>query len=813
MAENSSGKRMLISFTLPISCQICLGKVKQPIVCPNQHVFCSVCIELWLQHNQQCPTCRVPITPENPCKQILGGQTQDGENDSYMSTPALRRARFDILYQDCEREIKRLEDENKFLKNSNCDLQDRLTEAEKMVAAKSELISNEAGATSSSSTTESKLQLNSKTWRDSTNSSPKSSPSRGKVKSRGEKRESFSSTDGNYNCDEGVNGEVLASLRSKLKQATTTYDRIKQDMDKLKETNLKLSTDNRTLLAENGRLKQTATARSPHKYEKYTSMAQQTKLDQSRREVSQLKRALDRSDTYIDELETKVEGYKSQYGALTKESGGSGDNSKSTSPRDSSEDPGTRDDGDIPSTSSSGIFKPMGMGEKWNPLIVLGKDRHSTMPVYTSQNPSMSTDVFTDETYRNYIKNKKASRVCVTQQDEHRKGSASLSREDDSDDVSDLEYSDAMMTNTPSTALDRLSLDSFKKVSVAETQSSKPSKVSPSCHRHLNFGKDHPKDSDLHIKEGNVADDDPLDQNATFSDLNFTMTSELSDCAQLMKDAEMRVKKKKLNSQDINPEDQSGMKALQCSSDKPAFKDSKLKYFGNPISHSDPTSNREPHEKTTVSVSQINQDPASTHLTWSGFKPGFRSTPRSVSSRSTEEINISSSHALTVAQTFSNYTSSSGSTGTLSLPCTVNEQLKGSNTAAGYPATSESLQKTSLCYPAIKSQLKPTWCLDAAQLRNGHGTGSRSRSDVDSDRNACTFDFLSNKPYANNKGDKVNSEWVSQSANDPKVQTSSGAISSETGMKGYLPSTNRDSRKRYVPHEKGSNSPSKAFKY
>ncbi len=141
-----------------------------------------------------------------------------------------------------QREIKRLEDENEFLKNSNCELQDRLAEMEEMVASKSELVSNEAGAassptTSSSSTTEPKLQLHSKAWRDCTNSSPKSSPSRGKLKARGEKRESFSSADrdGNYNCEEGGNSEVLATLRSKLKQATTTYDRIKQDMDKLKE--------------------------------------------------------------------------------------------------------------------------------------------------------------------------------------------------------------------------------------------------------------------------------------------------------------------------------------------------------------------------------------------------------------------------------------------------------------------------------------------------------------------------------------------------------------------------------------------------
>lgn len=48
------------------------SKVRQPVICINNHVFCSICIDLWLKNNSQCPACRVPITPENPCKEIIG---------------------------------------------------------------------------------------------------------------------------------------------------------------------------------------------------------------------------------------------------------------------------------------------------------------------------------------------------------------------------------------------------------------------------------------------------------------------------------------------------------------------------------------------------------------------------------------------------------------------------------------------------------------------------------------------------------------------------------------------------------------------
>lgn len=49
-----------------------IPKVREPVVCPNQHVFCSNCMDLWLRTHSFCPTCRTSITAENPCKKILG---------------------------------------------------------------------------------------------------------------------------------------------------------------------------------------------------------------------------------------------------------------------------------------------------------------------------------------------------------------------------------------------------------------------------------------------------------------------------------------------------------------------------------------------------------------------------------------------------------------------------------------------------------------------------------------------------------------------------------------------------------------------
>lgn len=44
-------------------------QVKNPVLCPNQHVFCGPCMDVWLQKNKQCPACRTSMTAG---KKIIG---------------------------------------------------------------------------------------------------------------------------------------------------------------------------------------------------------------------------------------------------------------------------------------------------------------------------------------------------------------------------------------------------------------------------------------------------------------------------------------------------------------------------------------------------------------------------------------------------------------------------------------------------------------------------------------------------------------------------------------------------------------------
>nr|XP_006823740.1 PREDICTED: uncharacterized serine-rich protein C215.13-like [Saccoglossus kowalevskii] len=250
-ARSGSKPGATISLTLPISCQICLGKVKQPVICPNQHVFCTLCMDLWLRKNDQCPTCRTSITSDNPCKPIIGGLNHGENQSSPLSTPNLRKARFDILYQEYEDEIEQLQREIDTLHKENKILQKQV---------------------------------------DLIGCDNKSSP--GKCKHSGKKVEN------------------LMSLTSKLQEATATYEAVKVEMNQLKQTNAKLEMENQHLNMENNKLRQENSSRSPHKYGRYTVAAQQSKLNQYEQEMSQLKRALQRSDDYIEELEEKLKKFE-----------------------------------------------------------------------------------------------------------------------------------------------------------------------------------------------------------------------------------------------------------------------------------------------------------------------------------------------------------------------------------------------------------------------------------------------------------------------------------------------------------------------
>ncbi|KAG9492140.1 ORC ubiquitin ligase 1 [Eleutherodactylus coqui] len=250
-----SVQNVTLALTLPITCHICLGKVRQPVICANNHVFCSVCIELWLKNNSQCPACRVPITKENPCKNIIGGTSEDEGTLSHSGRMHLRKTRLQLLQKEYEEEIESLLEEKEELKRANLQLEERLSEATDPVAVS--------------------------------------------ISCNCENKEARRSRD--------ISDRLLEEWSRKLEMVKTANKNVVEDNEKLKEENQKLRNENAEFVRENLRLKNEVDLRSPQKFGRFTVAALQAKVDQYEREMSRLKKALERSDQYIEELEAQVE--------------------------------------------------------------------------------------------------------------------------------------------------------------------------------------------------------------------------------------------------------------------------------------------------------------------------------------------------------------------------------------------------------------------------------------------------------------------------------------------------------------------------
>ncbi|XP_029458906.1 RING finger protein 219 isoform X2 [Rhinatrema bivittatum] len=287
-------------------------EVRQPVICVNYHVFCSTCIEVWLKNNNQCPACRIPITPDNPCKEIIGCGSKSpmaggtGENDCIVSHPVrkhLRKTRLELLHKEYEDEIESLEKEIDELKGKNVSLESQLSLILDPVTLTLSTEKEERAETASP--TESKVDL-----------------------------------------------KTLEELNKKLQAANDMSMKLKEDVEKLKEANKKLRIENSAFVRENLRLKAEVDSRSPQKFGRFTVAALQSKLDQYERETNRLKKALERSDEYIEELESQVtqlkketEGKNSVYSACegsvlteNQESKGSGDVSTPKSPEENTEE-------------------------------------------------------------------------------------------------------------------------------------------------------------------------------------------------------------------------------------------------------------------------------------------------------------------------------------------------------------------------------------------------------------------------------------------------------------------------------------------
>uniref|UniRef100_U3EXK1 RING finger protein 219 n=1 Tax=Callithrix jacchus TaxID=9483 RepID=U3EXK1_CALJA len=249
-------QNVTLSLTLPITCHICLGKVRQPVICINNHVFCSICIDLWLKNNSQCPACRVPITPENPCKEIIGGTSESEPMLSHTVRKHLRKTRFELLHKEYEDEIDCLQKEVEELKSKNLSLESQI----KTILDPLTLVQGNQN--------ENKHLV--------TDNPSKSTP------------------------------ETVAEWKKKLRTANEIYEKVKDDVDKLKEVNKKLKLENGGLVRENLRLKAEVDNRSPQKFGRFAVAALQSKVEQYERETNRLKKALERSDKYIEELESQV---------------------------------------------------------------------------------------------------------------------------------------------------------------------------------------------------------------------------------------------------------------------------------------------------------------------------------------------------------------------------------------------------------------------------------------------------------------------------------------------------------------------------
>ncbi|XP_069323225.1 ORC ubiquitin ligase 1 [Eulemur rufifrons] len=249
-------QNVTLSLTLPITCHICLGKVRQPVICINNHVFCSICIDLWLKNNSQCPACRVPITPENPCKEIIGGTSESEPMLSHTVRKHLRKTRLELLHKEYEDEIDCLQKEVEELKSKNLSLESQI-----------------------------KTILDPLTLMQGNQNEDKHPVADNSSK---------------------IDPETVAEWKKKLRTANEIYEKVKDDVDKLKEANKKLKLENGGLVRENLRLKAEVDNRSPQKFGRFTVAALQSKVEQYERETSRLKKALERSDKYIEELESQV---------------------------------------------------------------------------------------------------------------------------------------------------------------------------------------------------------------------------------------------------------------------------------------------------------------------------------------------------------------------------------------------------------------------------------------------------------------------------------------------------------------------------
>jgi len=278
-AVNGGAANSSLVFTLPISCQICLSKVKEPVICSNRHVFCKICMDVWLLRNNQCPACRITIDEANPLRSILGGlsvmEEEGDDGDGIVdiekvkaarnSKKNLRKARIELLFSEYEEEIQDLREELKEAKEETGKTNDELRDVKKALSAARK------------------------------RNHCQSSPDRPNGSSR--------SRDVNTIA-------LLSELTAKLKEAKDTNSKVMKDVDSLKKENAELKEEKETLGFEVSRLKSRLQLRSPAKMGRYATVAMETEAASAKKEIERLKKALEQADANVEKMQKEQEHLK-----------------------------------------------------------------------------------------------------------------------------------------------------------------------------------------------------------------------------------------------------------------------------------------------------------------------------------------------------------------------------------------------------------------------------------------------------------------------------------------------------------------------
>eukprot|EP00057_Strongylocentrotus_purpuratus_P002343 XP_003724335.2 PREDICTED: uncharacterized protein LOC100893463 [Strongylocentrotus purpuratus] len=491
-----------------------------------------------------------PSQQTAPANKFLVAPSCSEDSEKRRSKPELRKMRFEMLHREYEAEIETLQTEVARLRAKNSQL---------------EKLKCKEGTHPSTSVVQSTHQLISTSGSNSLKSYQDDTTTMEGSSSHSDQK--------NFSVDN------FMLLTQKLKKTANAYQKLKAEMERVRQDNTQLRDTSAGYLREIGRLKQTLTGRSPRKYEKYTQAAQQAKLDKSEQEGKQLKRALERSDVYVEELECKLERYKRAHGALEPRT-----NLSLTLELDCSYDEGSRDSIKFGESDITNV--PDSPGARDDCLAVspykMEGDEPAAKKFYSNGGVSMLYSPSTNHVHRDisyspdqgpYSKFQKSSESA------NARGSGSGSLSDDQSKPSTSYVS----STTPSRGFSTLSLSSgtkFDRAGGASLDNAAErgtcshwgsSKKSPrrqlefdtqtreSTGDHLKVHRSAPMSSTSPAENSSSADQrDALASRGkspekrkldnthdnTLNDLDYTLTEEFVDSVKLLKAAERRIRQK-----------------------------------------------------------------------------------------------------------------------------------------------------------------------------------------------------------------------------------------------------------------------------